>query len=179
MASLTDSERYITGWRLGVIITSLFFGTFLLALDTTIVNVAIPKITTDFRALDDVAWYGSAYLVTLTALQPVYGSMYKFFDASVVYRISIVIFEVGSVLCAAASSSSVFILGRALAGFGGAGLLQGALSIISQVIPLEKRPMYMGIVISVFGISVCIGPPLGGVFTVSILRVQLLSARPC
>lgn len=71
----------------------------------------------------------------------------------------------GSILCAAANSSSMFIVGRAVAGLGAAGILQGALSIIGQVVELEKRPLYMGIVISVFVIAVCIGPPLGGVFT--------------
>ncbi|KAF2194761.1 MFS general substrate transporter [Zopfia rhizophila CBS 207.26] len=160
-----ESDSYLTGWRLAVVITSLFFGSFLLALDTNIINVAIPQISTEFKALDDVAWYGTAYLVTLTAFQPIYGSMYKFFSTTIVYRTSILVFEVGSVLCAAAKVSPAFIAGRAIAGFGAAGLLQGALSIISQVVPLEERPMYMGIVISVFAITVCIGPPLGGVFT--------------
>lgn len=73
--------------------------------------------------------------------------------------------SVGTVLCAAAVSSSMFIVGRAVAGLGAAGILQGALSIIGQVVELEKRPLYMGVVISVFVFAVCIGPPLGGVFT--------------
>lgn len=59
----------------------------------------------------------------------------------------------------------MFILGRAIAGLGAAGILQGALSIIGLVVALEKRPLYMGIVISVFVLAVCVGPPLGGVFT--------------
>ena len=59
----------------------------------------------------------------------------------------------------------MFIVGRAIAGLGAAGLLQGALSIITQIVPLEKRPMYMGVVISVFAITSCLGPPLGGIFT--------------
>ncbi|RAL08035.1 MDR family MFS transporter [Aspergillus homomorphus CBS 101889] len=174
MATLDDSSghssrqeppSYLAGWRLGVVITCLFFGSFLIALDTNIINVAIPQISTDFHALDDVAWYGTGYLLTVTAFQPVYGSCYRFFKTDIVYRLSILIFEVGTVLCAAATSSSMFIVGRAVAGFGAAGVLQGALSIIGQVVQLEKRPLYMGIVISVFVITVCIGPPLGGVFT--------------
>ncbi|KAI9675450.1 MAG: hypothetical protein M1822_008928, partial [Bathelium mastoideum] len=156
---------YISGWRLAVVITCLFFGAFLIALDTNIVNVAVPKISSEFHALDDVAWYGTAYLLTITAFQPIYGSLYKYFRTDVVYRLSILMFEVGTVLCAAATSSKMFIVGRAIAGFGAAGVLQGALTIISQVIELEKRPLYMGIVISVFIFAVCIGPPLGGVFT--------------
>ncbi|KAF2470380.1 MFS general substrate transporter [Lindgomyces ingoldianus] len=156
---------YPTSWELGIIITSLFFGSFLIALDTNIINVAIPRISSDFHSLGDIAWYGTAYLLTITAFQPIFGSLYKFFSTSVVYKVSIVIFEVGSVLCATATSSAVFIFGRAIAGLGAAGILQGALSIISQIVPLEQRPMYMGIVISVFAVTVCVGPPLGGAFT--------------
>lgn len=162
-------------------IACLFFGSFLIALDTNIINVALPKISSDFEALQDVAWYGTAYLVTITAFQPIYGSMYTYFRTDIIYRLSIFIFEsmprilpisisrltitVGSILCAASANSNMFIGGRAIAGFGAAGVLQGALSIISQVVPLEKRPLYMGIVISVFVIAVTVGPVLGGVFT--------------
>lgn len=71
----------------------------------------------------------------------------------------------GSILCAAAPRSDAFILGRAIAGLGAAGILQGALAIIGYIVELERRPMFMGIVISVFGISVCAGPVLGGAFT--------------
>ncbi|KAI1130787.1 MFS general substrate transporter [Nemania abortiva] len=160
-----DTSNYLTGWKLHVVIACLFFGSFVIALDTNIINVAIPHISTEFKALQDIAWYGSAYLLTVTAFQPVYGSMYKFFNTNVVYRLSIFIFEIGSILCAAAPNSRVFIVGRAVAGLGAAGVLQGALSIISQVVPLGKRPLYLAIVPSVFVIAVTVGPVLGGVFT--------------
>ncbi|KND94612.1 putative HC-toxin efflux carrier TOXA [Tolypocladium ophioglossoides CBS 100239] len=159
-----DTSAHLAGWRLYIIIACLYFGAFLIALDTNIINVALPRISSDFASLQDVAWYGSAYLLFITALQPVYGSVYKYFPTDVVYRLSILIFEVGSIICAAAVNSSMFIAGRAVAGFGAAGVLQGALSIISQVVPLEKRPLYMGIVISVFVVTVTIGPVLGGAF---------------
>lgn len=84
---------YLSSWRLGIVITCLFFGAFLIALDTNIVNVAVPKISDEFHSLQDVAWYGTAYLLTITAFQPIYGSLYKFFDTDVVYRLSILIFE--------------------------------------------------------------------------------------
>ncbi|KAM0302815.1 hypothetical protein ACHAO8_011553, partial [Botrytis cinerea] len=87
------TSHYLQGWRLGVVITSLTLGIFLIALDTTIIGVAIPKITSDFRNLDDIAWFGSAYLLTVTAFQPSFGTLYKFFNAKYVYLISIVVFE--------------------------------------------------------------------------------------
>ncbi|KAL8934498.1 MAG: hypothetical protein Q9216_005883 [Gyalolechia sp. 2 TL-2023] len=112
-----------------------------MALDINIINVAVPKIASDFRALEDVAWYGAAYLLTVTAFQPAFGNIYKYFDVEVTYKICLAVFE------------------RA------AGILQGALAIISHVVELQKRPLYMGIVISVFVVTVSIGPVLGGVFT--------------
>jgi MFS family permease len=59
----------------------------------------------------------------------------------------------------------MFIVGRAIAGLGAAGILQGALSIIGYAVELKDRPLYMGIVISVFVVSTCLGPVLGGAFT--------------
>lgn len=65
----------------------------LLGLDMNIIGVAIPRITTDFRSLSDIAWYGSAYLLTMTAFQPLFGNLYKFFNTKTVYLISLLLFE--------------------------------------------------------------------------------------
>lgn len=82
-----------TGWRLAVVILPLCIGTLLVAIDNTIIGVAIPQISTVFKALDDVGWYGSAYLLTETALQPTFGNIYKYFNIKAVYLISVIIFE--------------------------------------------------------------------------------------
>jgi MFS family permease len=68
-----------------VIIGSLYLGTFLVALDTTIINTALPGITNIFHALDDLEWYGSAYLLALTALQPTFGKLYKVTNTKYLY----------------------------------------------------------------------------------------------
>jgi MFS family permease len=80
-----------------------------------------------------------------------------------VYVSAIVFFEVGSVLCAAAPSSTVFILGRAVAGIGNAGIFSGALVIMANTVPLAKRPMYTGIIAGMAGIASVAGPLLGGI----------------
>ncbi|KAI0018951.1 efflux pump antibiotic resistance protein [Xylariomycetidae sp. FL0641] len=152
-------------WRTAVVIFSLCAGTLLVAIDTTIISVTIPRIATDFVAFDQIGWYGSAYLFTVTAFQPAFGTVYKLFDAKWTYLSSIVLFEVGSILCAAAPTSSVFILGRTVQGIGAAGLYQGALAVVGLTVRLEKRPMVIGIVLSVFGLAVCFGPPVGGILT--------------
>ena len=90
---MEEEYQHPAGLRLATILLSLFLGTFLVAIDTTIVSVAIPKISTQFNALDDVGWYGSAYLITITAFQPAGGTIYKLFHAKIVYLSAIVVFE--------------------------------------------------------------------------------------
>lgn len=91
--SSTQTETYLTSWRLFIVIGTLFLGIFLFGLDVNIIGVAIPKITTEFGSLDKVAWYGSAYLLTVTAFQPGFGNLYRFFNAKIVYLSSLFVFE--------------------------------------------------------------------------------------
>ena len=78
---------------LALVILSLTFGTFLIALDTTIIGIAIPTITSRFHSLDDISWYGSAYLITLTALQPSFGRVYSLYSAKTTYLACVAVFE--------------------------------------------------------------------------------------
>ena len=68
----------------------------MVAIDNTIDGVAIPKISTVFHALDDVGWYGSAYLLTVTALQPTFGNVYRYFDGKITYVVSVVVLRVSA-----------------------------------------------------------------------------------
>ncbi|KAF4626587.1 hypothetical protein G7Y89_g11571 [Cudoniella acicularis] len=73
-------EPYLQSWRLALVTTSLCLGTFLVALDVNIIGVAVPKITSVFDSLGDASWYAAAYLLTMTALQPTMGYLYKSFN---------------------------------------------------------------------------------------------------
>ena len=85
--------EYLPPWRLVLVTFSLCMGTLLMALDINIIGVAIPVLTTTFQSLDDVAWYGAAYLLLVTAFQPIMGCMYKYFNIKATYLTSIIIFE--------------------------------------------------------------------------------------
>ena len=85
--------QYPSKWRMSLIMLCLVSGTFLVAVDTTIISVAIPRISTDFKAISDVGWYGSGYLMTLTAFQPSMSNIYKMFDPKAAYVVSILVFE--------------------------------------------------------------------------------------
>ncbi|OAG09464.1 MFS general substrate transporter [Paraphaeosphaeria sporulosa] len=160
-----QDPEHLTSWRLGVVITSLCLGAVLYGLDMNIIGVAVPAITSEFHSLDDIAWYSAVYLLTITAFQPFFGNIYKYFPAKSVYVVSIIFFEIGSLVCATASSSPVLIFGRALLGCGAAGLLQGALGIVSFIVELEKVPMYQGIIAAAAAISATAGPVIGGALT--------------
>lgn len=118
-----------------------------------------------FNSLNDVGWYGSAYLLTTTALQPSFGKVYTYFDVKWTYLSALMIFELGSIVCAAAKNSVMLIVGRAVAGAGAAALFSGGMTIVGFSVPLRKRAIYIAALSSMFGISSVVGPILGGALT--------------
>jgi hypothetical protein len=76
-----------------LLIASLFCGTFVMALDATIIGTAVPKITSEFNSLDDIAWYGSGYLLTITAFQPTFGKLYQFVNIKALFMACVLTFE--------------------------------------------------------------------------------------
>lgn len=170
--------------QLTIIVVALCLVVFLMALDNAIIATAIPRITDQFKSLTDVGWYGSAYLLTTAALQLQYGKFYTYLSIKWTFLSAVAIFEIGSVLCGAAQSSIMLIVGRAIAGLGAAGIYSGALIILANSVPLAQRPAYMyvraasadtanlltrvdfsGLIGSMYGVSSVAGPLLGGAFT--------------
>ncbi|KAF2112525.1 major facilitator superfamily domain-containing protein [Lophiotrema nucula] len=158
-------EEYATGVRLIPVIIAIVLGVFLVALDQTIIGTAIPKITDDFGGLDKVSWYGSAFFMTFGGFQSSWGKFAKYFSLKWAYLISILIFEVGSLICAVAQDSITFIVGRAIAGVGGAGVATGAFTIVAFAASPKMRPQLLGLMGATYGLSSVAGPLLGGVFT--------------
>ncbi|GAQ11442.1 putative HC-toxin efflux carrier TOXA [Aspergillus lentulus] len=157
--------EYAEGFRLAAVMGTIFLSTLLAALDIGIVATAIPGITDDFHRLDDVGWYGSACFLLVGSSSPMWGKLYKYFSAQLVYLTSVVIFLAGSILAAAAPNSAALIVGRALQGWGCSGTLGGSVLMISYVAEPKKRPMLIGLWMSVFMFSTIIGPLIGGAFT--------------
>ncbi|KAL4812088.1 MFS general substrate transporter [Aspergillus spinulosporus] len=151
--------------RLIVIAIGLMLAVFCVALDNTIMAVAIPKITDQFHALNDVGWYASSYLLTTCSFQLLYGKFYTFFNIKWVFLTALFIFELGSLICGVAPTSTVLIVGRAIAGLGSAGIFTGALVTVAHTVPLEKRPIFFGLIGGMYGIASVAGPLLGGAFT--------------
>ncbi|KAL1962418.1 hypothetical protein VTN77DRAFT_9689 [Rasamsonia byssochlamydoides] len=138
---------------------------FLVALDRTIISTAIPQITDEFNSLADVGWYGSAYLLTCCAFQLLFGKLYTYYSVRGVMLTSTLLFEAASAICGAAPNSVAFIVGRAIAGVGAAGIFAGTIVCIVHAVPLHKRPQIQGLFGALFGLASVVGPLIGGAFT--------------
>src|ERR1700761_3641470 len=120
------------------------------------------------ESADAIEQYNAGFLLPTTALQLFFGRLYTFYSPKWIFITEVFIFEIGSAICGAAPNSVAFIWGRAVAGLGAGGLFNGAMILMMYASPLEKRPMYMGLLGAVFGVASVAGPLLGGVFTTKV-----------
>jgi len=160
-----DEGDYPTGVALASILGPVTLAYFLVFFDMCVVSTAAPAITLQFNSLIDIGWYGGAYQLGNSALQPLTGKIYSHFSTKWSFLIFLLIFSIGSALCGAATSSRMFIVGRAIAGAGSAGIGNGALTIISCVLPVRKQAKFMGMNLGIGQLGIALGPILGGVFT--------------
>ncbi|OJJ42585.1 hypothetical protein ASPZODRAFT_104998 [Penicilliopsis zonata CBS 506.65] len=163
--SQTDSHENISGLQLAAVLGSVTLVSFLMLLDTSIVATAIPRITSDFHSLDDVGWYGTAYLLANCSLQPLTGKLYTYFSNKWTYLAFFTVFEIGSALCGAAQSSNMLIIGRAVAGMGASGLFNGAFTIMHASVPAPRQPALLGIMLAFCQLGTVSGPLVGGALT--------------
>jgi EmrB/QacA subfamily drug resistance transporter len=141
-------------------------GTFMLLLDITIVNVALPDIQ---RALNssfsDLQWIVDAYALTLAAFLLTAGSLADMFGRRLLYLIGLAVFTLASVLCGFAVSTVMLQLSRALQGVGGAIMFAVSLALLADSFRGKDRGVAFGAWGAVTGLAVAIGPLLGGVLT--------------
>ncbi|KAL1914814.1 uncharacterized protein VTP21DRAFT_7906 [Calcarisporiella thermophila] len=156
--------RYLPFRQLMIVYMGIAAAIFLAALDSLIISTCIPSIIGEFNSLNQISWITTAFLLTQTIFQPMYGKASDVFGRRNVILSAIVIFEVGNIVCGAAPSMVVLIIGRAVSGIGAGGIVTMSVIIISDVVSLRERGKYQGIISAVFAVSSIVGPLLGGVF---------------
>ncbi|KAK4153327.1 putative HC-toxin efflux carrier [Chaetomidium leptoderma] len=155
------------GLRLWIVIGGMMLGVFLVGLDLTMLSTIVPPLTDYFGTINDVAWYETAYVLAVCVFIPLVGKIYTILPNKHVYLVFLVVFEVGSVICAVSTSSAVFIVGRAVNGIGSAGLLSGALLIIFAACAPTIRPVVTSCAMSLISVGSITGPLIAGALTAS------------
>lgn len=141
-------------------------GTFMLLLDITIVNVALPDIQHSLRAtFSNLQWVVDSYALTLAALMLTSGSLADLFGRRLLFGIGLGIFTVGSLLCGLSTDPLFLIMARSGQGIGGAVMFSTALALLAHAFRGRDRGIAFGVWGAVVGFAVAVGPVLGGVIT--------------
>jgi EmrB/QacA subfamily drug resistance transporter len=147
------------------IMIGVMLAMFLGAIDQTIVATALPTIGRSFGDLENLSWVVSAYLLTATAVTPLYGKLSDIYGRRTMMLVGMGVFVAGSLACALSASMPALILSRALQGAGAGGLLPLAQIIIGDVIAPRERGRYQAYVGIVFVSASVSGPVIGGLLT--------------
>ncbi len=147
-------------------LVAVCLGTFMLLLDITIVNVALPDIQSALHSsFSDLQWVVDAYALTLAAFLLTAGSLADMYGRRLLYVIGLGLFTLASLLCGAAQSTLMLQLSRAVQGIGGAIMFSVSLALLANAFRGKDRGVAFGVWGAITGLAVAIGPLLGGILT--------------
>ena len=147
-------------------LVAVCLGTFMLLLDITIVNVALPDIQTALHSsFSDLQWVVDAYALTLAAFLLTAGSLADMYGRRLLYLVGLAIFTAASALCGFAQTTLMLQLSRGLQGVGGAIMFAVSLALLADAFRGKDRGIAFGVWGTITGLAVAIGPLLGGALT--------------
>lgn len=163
----SEPTHAIRGFRWFLVCLSLYISALIYGLDTTIAADVQSSIVETFGHIDQLAWIGAGFPLGSVAVVLPIGVLFTRFNMKLLYISSLVLFEVGSAVCGAAPNMNAIIVGRVIAGAGGAGLFLGCLNYFSAMTVPAERGLYIASIGLYWGGGTVLGPIIGGAFSVS------------
>lgn len=141
-------------------------GLFVIFLDSTVVNIALPSMIQQFSiSLKTAAWVINAYTMTVAILLIFMGKLADLYGKKRLYAAGLLLFMLSSLLCALAPNAAWLVTARMLQGISGAMAIPASMSLVRTIVPKEKLGAAMGIWSAVGALAIAVGPSLGGVVT--------------
>ncbi|KAJ1026986.1 hypothetical protein NDA16_002279 [Ustilago loliicola] len=158
-------EKVKKDLRFWMIFVALMLIAFCAALDMTMISTALPAIVADLPPSTIAAnWITSAFLLPMVASQPIFGGLASSIGRKSSINTALLIFLVGSVVCARAKTLLVLVIGRGIQGLGGGGIHAMCEIIMSDLTTLRERGLFFGLIALVFAVAGFVAPVLGGAF---------------
>ncbi|KAJ9606145.1 hypothetical protein H2200_009106 [Cladophialophora chaetospira] len=151
-------------FRMAMILVALYMSLFVAALDATIVATATPTITADLHSAAGYIWIGGSYLIANAAAAPIWVKFSDIWGRKPIFLVAVVIFFASSVVCAKAVDMQMLIVGRAIQGTSGGGLICMVNVGISDLFSVRERSLWLGLCEGIWALAGAVGPLLGGAF---------------
>ncbi|KAL7946936.1 MFS general substrate transporter [Trichoderma barbatum] len=159
--------KNVQTWKWVLTLLTVYVTGALYGLDSTVVADVQGTVLERFGEPEKLAWIGVGFPLGSVAVILSFGKAYGIFDTKWLFFATAVLFEVGSAVCGAATNMNALIIGRVIAGAGGAGIYLGSLNILTSLTSDRERPLYLAGTGVSWGVGSILGPVIGGAFAES------------
>lgn len=156
----------------------LVLGAYIGSMSENAVSTTTEVISSDLKTFGSITWIAGSYLLTTVAFTPIFGKLSDIFGRKPVELVSIALFAIGSLGCGLASSMTLFVIFRGIAGIGGGGITSLAFIMVTDIIPIEDRSSYLSIISITFAIAQISGPIVGGILAEASWRITFYIQLP-
>ncbi|KAL4744398.1 hypothetical protein BDW72DRAFT_92968 [Aspergillus terricola var. indicus] len=162
--ALHDQTNILPRGQLFVVFTGLAISLLITFVDQNGISVTLPTIAEDLDARNTISWAGTSSLIANTMFTVLYGRLSDIFGRKVIYLSTLVLLCISDILCGVSVNPEMFYVFRGLAGVAGGGVTSLTMIIVSDIVTLQQRGKYQGILGAAMGLGNIIGPFVGAAF---------------